>query len=420
MAKSTRSTTNKKLLPGILPTSRKQNRKPKSNDPPANHVDQELDHEVVHQPQEGPTDTVQPAQSTQAKVDLLTGNEALDATCSPDPLDLVLQPKHFKFLQNYDGNPLNWDSYKFLLKAIIDSISLHTKPAVNLYRPTPYSATTESNIFTLLMTSLNDDSRRTILTSYENQGTKAFQHLDEKIKGTQKQRRNDTQHDFLNFRFNLGDDPYIYTTQLHDLQRRCEHFQLLCGGNSLNVLIDGQLDRLPVEYTHFRETLQNKYRDAGYPKDIAEFTRDFIEEADNKKRAANSKNLLQLHGLLILWPNLLVLLQATNPKIEGRDSRNSRTSKTSRTTTTNLNHLIITLLNSTHTRLTIGVIKELEVEVRQEDFIEGHPEQTTATTIPIREETTATTIPIREEVLKAHGGTTDLPSSATNVAETTT
>ena len=72
MAKSTRSTTNKKLLPGILPTSRKQNRKPKSNDPPANHVDQELDHEVVHQPQEGPTDTVQPAQSAQAKVDLLT------------------------------------------------------------------------------------------------------------------------------------------------------------------------------------------------------------------------------------------------------------------------------------------------------------------------------------------------------------
>ena len=72
MAKSTRSTSNKRLLPGIPPTSRKQNRKPRSNDPPVDNVDQESDHEVVHQPQEGPTDTVQPAQSAQAKVDLLT------------------------------------------------------------------------------------------------------------------------------------------------------------------------------------------------------------------------------------------------------------------------------------------------------------------------------------------------------------
>ena len=72
MSKSTRSTSNKQLVPGILPTSRKQNRKPKSNDPPVDHVDPESDHGVVHQPQGGPTGTVQPAQSTQAKVDFLT------------------------------------------------------------------------------------------------------------------------------------------------------------------------------------------------------------------------------------------------------------------------------------------------------------------------------------------------------------
>ena len=72
MSKSTRSMSNKKLVPGILPPSRKQNRKPRSNVPQVDIVDQESDHEVVHQPQEGPTGTVQPAQSTQAKVDSLT------------------------------------------------------------------------------------------------------------------------------------------------------------------------------------------------------------------------------------------------------------------------------------------------------------------------------------------------------------
>ena len=38
----------------------------------ANNVDQEQEYVVVHQSQEGPTGTVQPAQSTQDKVDFLT------------------------------------------------------------------------------------------------------------------------------------------------------------------------------------------------------------------------------------------------------------------------------------------------------------------------------------------------------------
>ena len=88
---------------------------------PTNNVNQESNYEVVHQPQEGPTGTVQPAQSTQAKVDFLTGHEALGATCSPDPLDIVLQPKNFNNLPTYDGNSLNWDPHTFLLMAIIDS-----------------------------------------------------------------------------------------------------------------------------------------------------------------------------------------------------------------------------------------------------------------------------------------------------------
>ena len=54
---------------------------------------------------------------------------------------------------------------------------------------------------------------------------------------------------------------------------------------------------------------------------------------------------------------------------------------------------------------------DLEAEVcLLEDTIEGHPEEIIITTILIR----------REEEPKVHGGTTDLPSSATNVAETTT
>ena len=121
---------------------------------------------------------------------------------------------------------------------------------------------------------------------YNDLGTKAFQFLDTYYRGTRQMRTHRCVQRLTTICYIWGESPTNYVAELTRLIQESATLGIhtLGAANSLASYINTQTAKLPTpELEHLQARLQLRYKEYGYPTEIADFTSEFTHEINRLK-----------------------------------------------------------------------------------------------------------------------------------------
>ena len=150
---------------------------------------------------------------------------------------------------------------------------------IDLMSTEGYDDEIEEKIYEWFLSLMNSETFDLIDPIQKNKGTKAFQFMDEQVRGTIEQRKFDCNERIIELKYLWGECPDKYVTELTRLVQESIALGLHMP---LDLILGIQIKHLPKERYYIQNRLQDRYR-YGYPTQIGEYTLEFTLEMNRLK-----------------------------------------------------------------------------------------------------------------------------------------
>ena len=200
----------------------------------------------------------------------LTGYEAQAAWLC----ELMNPPKLPK---SYSGDKKEWPYFKAMFQNYVRT-SLRSRN-IDLMSTEGYEDDVEEKIYEWFLSLMKPATFDLIDPIYKNKGTKAFQFMDEQVRGTIEQRKFDCNKRIIELKYLWGECPDKYVAELTRLDQENRTIGLQIP---LDLILGIQVMNLPDKLLNLQNRLQEKYR-KGYPTRIGEYTLEFRQEINTLK-----------------------------------------------------------------------------------------------------------------------------------------
>ena len=196
---------------------------------------------------------------------LMTGYEAQAARL----YELMNPPKLPK---SYSGDKKEWPYFTAMFQNYVRT-SLRSRN-IDLMSTEGYDDEIEEKIYEWFLSLMNSETFDLVDPIYRNKGTKAFQFMDEQVRGTIEQRKFDCNERIIELKYLWGECPDKYVAEL---TRLVQESRALGLHTSLDLILGIQIRYLPDKLQNLQNRLQEKYR-YGYPTIIGDYTGEFRHE----------------------------------------------------------------------------------------------------------------------------------------------
>ena len=201
----------------------------------------------------------------------LTGYEAQAARLC----ELINPPK---LPNRYSGDKKDWPYFTAMLENYVRTRLRNRN--IDLMSTEGYDDEIESRIYEWFMSLMNSETFDLIDPIHKNKGTKAYQFMDEQLRGTIEQRKFDCNDRIIKIRYLWGESPDKYVAELTRLVQESKALGL---HTPLGLILGLQIKNFPKELHYLQNKLQEKYQDNGYPTSIGDYTLNFRREMNRLK-----------------------------------------------------------------------------------------------------------------------------------------
>ena len=204
---------------------------------------------------------------------------------------------------SFSGDVDQWPHYSRTVQNFVRNMI--GRRDIDLMSEVGYDEQTEALIYEHLCTTMNWKVYNKINPRFSDKGTKAFQFLDTSYRGTRQMRTHKCIQRLSTICYIWGESPTDYVAELTRLINESAILEIHTPGtpNSLATYINTQTAKLPTpELSDLQSRLQRRYREFGYPTEIAHFTDEFTHEI----------NCLKENGLFANTTRVSVAATANN------------------------------------------------------------------------------------------------------------